>query len=247
MEPIRRLAEWLRIFLVEDAAHALGAEYHGSRIGRTGTAVFSFHPIKSISTAEGGMLCSDNPLLSGFVRRLKFYGLGVDACDRQGRGMPAEAEVLEPGYKYNMTDVSAALGLSQLARVEALNRRRTELAMHYLRRLEGIDEIVPLAVPQYTMRHAWRLFIVRVDTERAGMSRDAFMLKLGEKNIGTGLHFRPVHMQKYYRKTITVEPGVLANTEWNAERIVSLPLFADMTTGDVDDVVDAVKAVLCEK
>jgi len=159
--------------------------------------------------------------------------------------MPAEAEVLEPGYKYNMTDVSAALALGQLERVEALNGRRTELAMHYLRRLEGIDEIVPLAVPQHTMRHAWRLFIVRLDTEQAGMSRDAFMLKLGEKNIGTGLHFWPVHTQRYYRKTITVEPGALANTEWNSERIVSLPLFADMTTADVDDVVDAVKAVLC--
>ena len=245
MDPIRRLAEWLRIFLVEDAAHALGTEYRGSPVGRTGTAVFSFHPIKNITTAEGGMFCSDAPLLTECVRRLKFHGLGVDAYDRHTQGRSPQAEVIEPGYKYNMTDVSSAMGLSQLARVEELNRKRTELAMHYLRRLEGVEEILPLSIPRYPMRHAWHLFIVRLDTDRAGMNRDAFMLKLKERNIGTGLHFRAVHTQKYYRQTVAVEPGALANTEWNSDRIVSLPLFPDMTTADVDDVMDAVKGVLC--
>jgi UDP-4-amino-4-deoxy-L-arabinose-oxoglutarate aminotransferase len=192
------------------------------------------------------MFCSSDQALLDRVRRLKFHGLGVDAYDRQTQGRSPDAEVLEPGYKYNMPDISAALGISQLARVEQFNIRRAELAVRYTERLEEVDEILPLHVPAYPIRHAWHLFIVRLNTEKAGLSRDDFMRELKQRNIGTGLHFRAVHLQKYYSESMGMRRGMLPNTEWNSDRICSLPLFPDMTGDDVDDVVNAIKECLSQ-
>jgi len=241
---IREVAASRSVFLVEDSAHALGTEYKGERIGCIGTSIFSFHPIKNITTGEGGMFCSDDKELLNRIRRLKFHGLGVDAYDRNIQGRSPQAEVLEPGYKYNMTDISAVLGIGQLARVNDFNRCRTELAMRYRELLEPVDEILPLHEPPYPMKHSWHLFIVRLDTEKAGLSRDDFMRELKKRNIGTGLHFRAVHMQKYYVESMSMRRGMLPNTEWNSDRICSLPLFPEMTFEDVDDVVRVIKEVL---
>jgi UDP-4-amino-4-deoxy-L-arabinose-oxoglutarate aminotransferase len=247
LEPIRQLATAHRIPVIEDAAHALGTRYNGQRVGQCGTSIFSFHPIKNITTGEGGMLCSDNDDLLDRVRRLKFHGLGVDAYDRDQQRRSPQAEVLEPGYKYNMTDISAVLGFGQLARVDALNARRTELAMRYREQLKEVEEIIPLSNPRYAMNHAWHLFIVRLDIDKAKLGRDEFMQKLKERNIGTGLHFRAVHLQRFYRKCMGMCRGMLPNTEWNSDRICSLPLFPDMSEHDVDDVVSAIKEVLSER
>jgi UDP-4-amino-4-deoxy-L-arabinose-oxoglutarate aminotransferase len=244
MAPIRRLAAQHGISLVEDAAHALGTEYRGERIGCRGTTIFSFHPIKNITTGEGGMLCSDDPELLDRIRRLKFHGLGADAFERETQGRSPQAQVQEPGFKYNLTDIGAVLGLGQLARVDVFNRRREELALTYRERLSGIDEILPLADPTYPMAHSWHLFVVRLDVERAGISRNEFMERLKERNIGTGIHFLAVHLQRYYRESMGTRRGMLPNTEWNSDRICSLPLFPDMTPEDVEDVVDAIKDVL---
>jgi UDP-4-amino-4-deoxy-L-arabinose-oxoglutarate aminotransferase len=244
MTPIRQLAAEKGIALVEDAAHAVGTEYRGKRIGAEGTTVFSFHPIKNITCGEGGMVCSDDSKLLDRIRRLKFHGLGVDAFDRTMQGRSPQAEVIEPGFKYNLPDMAAALGISQLRRIEAFIGKRTLLARRYRQALAGIDEILPLSEPVYPMRHAWHLFIVRLDTEKARMSREAFMAALKERNIGTGIHFKAAHVQKYYRETLQLPPGALPNTEWNSDRILSLPLFPDMTPEDVDEVVAAIKEVL---
>ncbi len=244
MVSLRSIADRIEIPLVEDAAHALGTHYSGAHVGKEGTSIFSFHPIKNITTGEGGMFCSDNDDLTDHINRLKFHGLGVDAYDRQTHGRSPQAEVLEPGYKYNMTDMAAVLGLRQLARVDEFNRKRAALAIRYRELLSEIDEILPLSVPPDTTRHAWHLFIVRLDTDRAGLSRDDFMAGLKQRNIGTGLHFRAGHLQKYYRESMDMRRGMLPNTEWNSDRICSLPLFPDMTFEDVDDVVDAIKEVL---
>ena len=247
IEPIRQLAAGAKVALVEDAAHALGTQYKGQQVGCRGTLIFSFHPIKNITTGEGGMFCTDDEGLLERVKRLKFHGLGADAFDRNTQGRSPQAEVLEPGYKYNMTDISGVLGLRQLARVDTLTAKRTELAMRYGRRLAEIEEITPLSEPPYPMKHAWHLFIVRLDIDKAGLSRDEFMQELKQRNIGTGLHFRAVHLQKYYRESMGMRRGMLPNTEWNSDRICSLPLFPDMTERDVDDVVSAMKEVLSEK
>ena len=247
MDPIRQMAAERGIPIVEDAAHAAGTEYRGRRIGASGTAIFSFHPIKNMTSGEGGMVCAEDAALLDAVRRLKFHGLGVDAFDRTMQGRSPQAEVVEPGFKYNLTDIAAVLGRRQLARLDEFNRRRTELALYYRRRLAEVDEILPLKDPPYPMRHAWHLFIVRLDSDRAGLSRDTFMEGLKQKNIGTGLHFRAVHLQKYYREKMGCARGMLPATEWNSDRICSLPLFPDMHPEDVDDVVVAIKEVLKEK
>ena len=244
MSPIRKMATDNHIFLVEDAAHALGTEYQGEKIGLRGTAIFSFHPIKNITTGEGGMFCSDDSKLIERIRRLKFHGLGVDAFDRDTHGRAPQAEVIEPGFKYNMTDISAALGVTQLERVGLFNEKRRYLAERYQHLLADVAEVTPLSAPLYDHSHAWHLFIVRLDIDKAGMSRDVFMQALKSLNIGTGLHFRAAHMQKYYRETLNMAPGALPHTEYNSDRICSLPLFPDMDEADVADVVNAIKEVL---
>ena len=245
MDPIRELAvRHGGIPLIEDAAHALGTEYNGVPIGRHGTTIFSFHPIKNITTGEGGMICTDDAQLAERLRRLKFHGLGVDAFDRQTQGRAPQAEVIEPGYKYNLPDILAVIGIGQFERLEAMNARRAELAAYYLEQLKAIPDVRPLAIPDYPLEHAWHLLIVRLAADRADMDRDRFMADLKARNIGTGLHFRAVHLQKFYRETFPVAAGSLPATEWNSGRICSLPLFPDMTRGDVDDVIEAIREVL---
>jgi UDP-4-amino-4-deoxy-L-arabinose-oxoglutarate aminotransferase len=217
MDPIRDLAQKKGIALVEDAAHALGTEYKGQHVGRKGTAIFSFHPIKNITTGEGGMFCSDDEKILEHIRRLKFHGLGVDAFDRTMQGRSPQAEVLEPGYKYNLPDMAAVLGTRQLARVDEFNQKRTQLVMYYRKQLSGIDEITPLAMPKYEIKHAWHLFIVRLDTDKAKISREEFMAELKKRNIGTGLHFRAVHLQKYYTEAMGMRRGMLPNTEFRQD------------------------------
>lgn len=247
LNSIRELASARGIALIEDAAHAAGTQYKGNQIGKQGTAIFSFHPIKNMTTGEGGMVCSDDADLLAKVKSLKFHGLAVDSFDRKAQGRTPQAQVIQLGYKYNMTDISASLGISQLARLDSFNAKRLELAKHYHQRLEGISEIMPLASPQYLHTHAWHLFIVRLDIDRAGMDRDTFMARLKERNIGTGLHFRAVHLQKYYVESMGMKRGMLANTEWNSDRILSLPLCPSMSTMDVDDVVEAIQDTLTRK
>lgn len=244
LEAFRCIARDHNITLIEDAAHAAGTEYRGERIGKSGTAIFSFHPIKNMTTGEGGMVCSDDAAFIDRVRRLKFHGLGVDAFDRQMQGRSPQAEVLEPGYKYNITDISAVLGLGQLARLDEFIEERTCLVNFYHELLTEVQEILPLGVPPYPHRHAWHLMIVRLNTGLAGMSRDEFMAALKDRNIGTGLHFRAVHLQKYYVQSMGCRPGMLPDTEWNSDRICSIPLFPGMTEQDVRDVVTAIKDVL---
>lgn len=247
MDALRQIARKYNIPIIEDAAHAVGTEYKGARIGSAGTAIFSFHPIKNITTGEGGMFTSDSPEMADKMRRLKFHGLGVDAFDRKMQGRSPQAEVVEPGYKYNMTDISAALGRTQLSRLDEFIRKRTALAECYLERLAEVPELIPLKSPPWPCLHAWHLFIVRLDTDRAGLGRDDFMEAMKRKNIGTGLHFRAAHLQKFYRENMGFERGSLPATEWNSDRICSLPLFPDMHAEDVDDVIGAAKEILAGK
>ncbi len=244
MGPVGKIAADRNIHIIEDAAHAVGTEYRGQKIGKNGTSIFSFHPIKNITSGEGGMFCSDDLDLVDQIRRLKFHGLGVDAYDRNTQGRSPQAQVLAPGFKYNLPDILAVLGIRQLAKIEDFNARRTQLALHYRERLAEMDEIRPLAIPAYPHKHSWHLFIVRLDVQSSKFSRNDFMEELKRRNIGTGLHFRAVHHQKYYRETMKAPPGGLPNTEWNSERICSLPLFPEMTHEDVDDVVDTIKEIL---
>ncbi|MCP3967304.1 MAG: UDP-4-amino-4-deoxy-L-arabinose aminotransferase [Lentisphaerae bacterium] len=243
LDAIQAIADKHGIPIIEDAAHALGTYYKGRHIGQGNSTIYSFHAIKNITCGEGGMIATDDDELLKKIKMYKFHGLGIDAFDRQNKGRSPQAEVIEPGYKYNLTDICAALGLSQLRRIDEINAKRTALAMKYRELLADVDNILPLSDPTgYDFKHAWHLFVVRVDSDK--ISRDDFMVKLKEKNIGSGIHFRANHLQKYYRENMGFKPGMLPATEWNSDRICSLPLFPAMTEDDVQDVVTAIKEVM---
>jgi UDP-4-amino-4-deoxy-L-arabinose-oxoglutarate aminotransferase len=241
MDPIRALAASHGIRVIEDAAHAIGTQYRERWIGADSTAIFSFHAIKNVTCAEGGLVVTDDDTLAAKVRMLKFHGLGVDAFDRMTLGRKPQAEVITPGYKYNLADINAAIALVQLRRLPQLNARRAELVAQYRQALCD-SPLLPLAVPTYAHRHANHLFMVRVDRERCGLDRDEFMQALQARGIGTGLHFRAVHTQKYYREKY---PDLsLPDTEWNSARLCTLPLFPDMTEGDFVRVISTIYEVL---
>ncbi|MEI7182437.1 UDP-4-amino-4-deoxy-L-arabinose aminotransferase [Pectobacterium carotovorum] len=241
LDALRALSERYGIPLIEDAAHAVGTQYRDEWIGARGTAIFSFHAIKNITCAEGGMVVTDDEALAERIRSLKFHGLGVDAFDRQLQGRKPQAEVVTPGFKYNLADINAAIALVQLDKLPAINARRQQLAARYLTQLRSLP-LQPLAVPDYPHLHAWHLFMVRVDETRCGISRDSLMAELQAHGIGTGLHFRAVHTQKYYRERY---PHLhLPATEWNSASLMTLPLFPDMQDSDVDRVVAALTSIL---
>ncbi|ACX87155.1 UDP-4-amino-4-deoxy-L-arabinose aminotransferase [Pectobacterium parmentieri] len=241
LDALRALSERYGIPLIEDAAHAVGTQYRGEWIGARGTAIFSFHAIKNITCAEGGMVVTDDAALAERIRSLKFHGLGVDAFDRQLQGRKPQAEVVTPGFKYNLADINAAIALVQLDKLPAINARRQQLAARYLTQLHALP-LQPLAVPDYPHLHAWHLFMVRVDETQCGISRDDLMAALQTHGIGTGLHFRAVHTQKYYRERY---PHLhLPETEWNSASLMTLPLFPDMQDSDVDRVIAALTSIL---
>lgn len=228
------------IAVIDDAAHAAGTYYKDRHVGATGTAIFSFHAIKNMTCAEGGLVVTDDESLANRIRSLKFHGLGVDAFDRQTHGRAPQAEVISPGYKYNLADINAAIALVQLGKLPQLNVRRKDIAQRYLRELADTP-FLPLAQPEWPHQHAWHLFIIRVDQARCGLTRDELMQALKERNIGTGLHFRAAHTQKYYRERF---PQLsLPETEWNSDRICSIPLFPTMTDDDVSRVITALREI----
>lgn len=238
IDAIRVVSARHNIPLIEDAAHAVGCYYKGRHVGQQGTAIFSLHAIKNITCAEGGIVVTDDAQLADRLRSLKFHGLGVDAYDRHTHGRKPQAEVIMPGFKYNLPDINAAIALVQLQKLPAINARRQAIAERYLRELADTP-LLPLVQPAWPHQHAWHLFIIRVDEARCGISRDALMEQLKIHDIGTGLHFRAAHTHKYYRERY---PQLsLPATEWNSERICSLPLFPDMLDDDVTRVIAALR------
>ncbi len=240
LDAIRAIGARHGIPVIEDAAHAAGCYYKGQHVGHQGTAIFSFHAIKNMTCAEGGLIVTDDAALADRLRSLKFHGLGVDAYDRHTHGRKPQAEVIMPGFKYNLPDISAAIALVQLKKLPAINERRTAIAQRYLTALADTP-FLPLAQPIWSHQHAWHLFIIRVDEAQCGISRDALMETLKAQDIGTGLHFRAAHTHKYYRERY---PQLsLPHTEWNSDRICSIPLFPDMRDEDVNRVISALRQI----
>ncbi len=245
LDPIRKICQRHNLSLIEDAAHAVGTRYRNRLIGSNSeVAVFSFHPIKNMTTGEGGMiLCGDSERAQR-MRMLRFHGISRDAWRRYAKGGVPQYEVIEPGYKYNMLDIEAAMGIHQFRKLPAFNQRRRELAENYRALLADVPEVMPLEPPDYDHEHAWHLFVVRIDTDRLDITRDEFMLKLQEKNVGTGLHFPAVHLQSYYRKKYGFSRGMYPNAEWNSDRLFSLPLYPLLSEDDQAYVVNAMKDII---
>lgn len=235
--------------LVEDAAHAIGTEYRGREIGAGGmragrSAVFSFHPIKNLTTGEGGAVMTDDDTLAERVRLLRFHGVSKDAWARNsGTGSP-RYEVVRPGFKANMLDLEAAIGVVQLGKLDRFNAARGARAERYTAMLSDVPEIRPLGRVDYPHVHAWHLFIVQLDLEALTVDRDGFIEELRRRGVGAGLHFTPVHEHVWYRERYGPFVDQLPATERAGERILSLPLFPSMTDAEQDRVVTAVTDIV---
>jgi UDP-4-amino-4-deoxy-L-arabinose-oxoglutarate aminotransferase len=243
MDGVQRLADDHGIPVVEDAAHALGTTCHGRPVGHRGTSIFSLQAIKNVTTAEGGVICTDDEDLADRLRKLRFHGLAASAFDRESKGRLPAAEVVEPGFKCNLPDMNACLGLGQMERLESINGKRRQLAERYLAAFADNPYVMPLGLPDYPHGHAWHLFVVRADIDRLTVNRAEIMALLKARGIGTGLHFLPVHRHSYYREAMPNAGNGLVHTDWNGDRIMTLPLFPAMTDADVDRVVAALDEV----
>jgi dTDP-4-amino-4,6-dideoxygalactose transaminase len=244
LDPLYAIARRHGLRVIEDAAHAIGTGYKGRRIGSFGdTQVFSFHPNKNMTTGEGGCIATRDAALAEQAALLRFHGMDREAWDRFAKKGSQHYDIVLPGFKYNMMDIQAALGLHQLPELEAFIERRTVLAQRYQRLLAGWPQWKLPATPAYEHRHAWHLYTPYLQPASAGMDRDAFMAAMKERDIGTGLHYRAVHLYPYYRDRFGFAPGDFPNAETISERIVSLPLFPAMTDADQDRVVAAMRHV----
>jgi dTDP-4-amino-4,6-dideoxygalactose transaminase len=241
MDKINNLARKYNLTVIEDAAHAVGTYYKGIHAGGFGhTAIFSFHPIKNITTGEGGMITLSNAELEKKLRLLRFHGIERDAWKRYGKGGNPSYDIAEPGYKYNMPDILAALGLAQLERWQEFNLKRAKLAEVYFEGLKGISGIDLPQIPEYDHVHAWHLFVIKV----SAVNRDEFMNRLSDYNIGYGLHFPPTHTLSYIKARYADNIGLLPETDLAAQKIISLPLFPDMREKDVEYVCKAIKEII---
>ena len=243
MDPIMEIAREHSLKVIEDAAHAVETEYKGRKIGTIGDiGCFSFYVTKNLVTAEGGMAITDNEEYADRMRILSLHGMSADAWKRYGDEGYKHYDVVEAGYKYNMTDIQASLGLHQLARIEEHAKRRKEIWEHYMVELRGLPLTLPAPLPS-DGRHALHLFTILV-SDGAGVSRDQFLDQMTKRNIGTGVHFRALHLQPYYRTLLGHKEGDFPNAEQIGDRTVSIPLSAKLTDLDVSDVIDAIQGVL---
>jgi len=248
LDTLRALCERHGLILIEDAAHAIGTEYRGQRIGsQRNPAVFSFHAIKNLTTGEGGLITVSDDKLRDRLVSLRFHGVDQDAWKRYAREASRNYDLFEPGWKYNLTDLQAAVGLAQLRRIEEMNARRTKLAELYDQLLDSIPEIIRPAKVPYPSRHSWHLYTILIDPQKTGLTRDEFREEMRKRNIGTGLHFLAVHELSFYRERYHPVSELLKNSEYVAARIVSLPLFPDMQEEDVVKVVEEVRDTLSSR
>lgn len=238
LDQIRDTVERNGLYLLEDAAHALPAKYKGEFIGQHGNPVaFSFYATKNLTTAEGGMLTGTPEFLER-ARIVSLHGMSRDAWKRYDKGGSWRYEILLPGFKYNMTDIAAAMGLVQLKRLDGFQKRRREIVAAYHRAF-GSHEAFEIPVERPDVEHAWHLYVLRLNPERLRIDRDAFIEEMRNRNIGTSVHFIPLHTQSYYREKYGLKPDDLPVANSNFERMLTLPLHPGLTDDDVADVIAA--------
>ena len=242
LDPILALAERHGLVVIEDACHALGAEYRGRRTGSIAhMSVFSFHPVKHVATGEGGMVTTDRADYAASLRRFRNHGISSDALQRHASGQ-WHYEMVALGFNYRLTDVACALGLSQLKKLDANLTRRRAIAARYTTAFREIRGIVVPAVRE-DVNPAWHLYPIRLDLARLSADRGQIFKALRAENIGVNVHYVPVHLHPYYRDQLGCKPGDCPVAEDAYERLVSLPMFHGMSEQDVEDVLAAVLKV----
>lgn len=245
MDGILEVARRHGLRVVEDAAHALPAEYRATLVGglATDATVFSFYATKTITTGEGGMIVSRDSGLLDRCRVMRLHGISRDAFERYVSERPAwYYEVVAPGYKYNLTDVAAALGIQQLRKAWAFRERRAEMARRYSDALAALPLQLPPDAPTGSL-HAWHLYVVRVLAD-ARVTRDQLIHRLAERRIGTSVHFIPLHVQPYWRDRYCLRPEDFPNAMRGYEAALSLPLYTRMSEADQTRVIEALKEIL---
>ena len=243
LDELRTLAAQHKLVLIEDACHALGAEYRGRRIGGIADmTVFSFHPVKHLTTGEGGMVTTNDTTLAETMRRFRNHGISSEARQRQESGQWFYEMVLL-GFNYRLTDFACALGISQLDKLEPNLTRRREIAGHYTKAFQGLSAIEVPAVRD-GVDPAWHLYSIRLKQEALSGGRAEIFRALRAENIGVGVHYIPVHKHPYYRDRFAYQGGEYPVAEDAYERLISLPMFHSMTAQDVEDVVHALHKVV---
>jgi perosamine synthetase len=245
MDPLHEMARRHGLRVIEDAAHAIPARYRGRPIGGlSDVTCFSLYANKTITTAEGGMLTTDDDALARRARLMSWHGIEKQPQRNADQG-PWYYEIQAPGWKYNMPDVAAAIGLHQLRRCDELWQRRQRCAERYAKGLADVPELtLPHREPD--VQHAWHLFVIRLDLERLCITRRQFIDLMGERGVGTGVHYVPLHLHPYYRDVHGYRPEDFPVATAAYERIVSLPIHSRMGDAEVDYVVESVKDVIRE-
>jgi dTDP-4-amino-4,6-dideoxygalactose transaminase len=248
MEPILELARSRGLAVIEDAAHALPCSRAGRAAGTWGTAgALSFYATKTVTTGEGGMVLTDSVEIADRARLMRLHGMSRDAWKRYSGGGSWYYEIEDAGFKYNLTDLAAAIGLVQLDRAEAMRAERERVARRYGRAIEaaGIGELVELpSGPGPGEVHARHLYPLRLHLDRVRATRAETIDRLAEAGIGTSVHFIPLHLHPYYRRTYGYAPGDLPVAAREYEREISMPIYPDLTNGEVDYVVERLAAIL---
>ena len=243
MDSIVKLARRYGLKVIEDAAHALPAKNKGKMVGTIGDiTAFSFYATKNITTGEGGMITTDNKEFADRIRIMSLHGISKDAWKRYTSEGSWYYEIIYPGYKYNLTDIASAIGINQLKKCDRFYERRKKIADMYTEAFNESETVEPPLVEQEN-QHAWHLYIIQLDLEKLTIDRAGFINEMKARNIGTSVHFIPLHMHPYYRETYGYSQDDFSNASYVYQRIVSLPIYPKMTDNDVNDVIDAVKDI----
>jgi len=244
MSAVYRIAQQRHLAVIEDAAHAFPARHDGHMIGSppaafadvTSVVCFSFYATKTITTGEGGMLCANDETIAERCRVMSLHGISKNAWNRYAAAGSWYYEIMAPGFKYNMTDIAAAMGLAQLRKAERMWLRRREIAQAYNRAFAGVAE---LQTPHDdgAKQHAWHLYMLRLNLEKLAIDRAQFVEELKNRNIGASVHFIPLHMHPYYQQTYGYQPDDFPVACHEYQREISLPIYSKMSDGDVEDVI----------
>lgn len=267
MSPIMKYARKYGVKVIEDAAHAFPTLYRPSQYNhehedQAGTDVpmmvgtigditcFSFYANKTITTGEGGMLATDDPEIAARAKVMRLHGINRDIWNRFSDTAAEWAyDVIAPGFKYNMPDLNAAMGIQQLRKAEGHRKKRQTIADIYCQEFKNIPGLTIPEIRCARDDHSWHLFIVLIDSKTSinGIDRDNFINKLKNRNIGTSVHYIPLHRMTYYKERYGLKPEMFPNSEWVFQRCVSLPIYSAMTDSQVNYVVDSVKNVMSEQ
>ncbi len=246
MDALKDIAKRYNLKIIEDAAHAVGTVYKGAQIGTHGDAVvYSFHPIKNMTTGDGGMIVTNDAELDTKARLYRLHGMNKEAWKRLDKSGNWYYEIVVPGFKYNMTDISASIGIEQLKKLSTFILHRTKIAALYTKAFVKIPEITSPKVLPYGV-HAWNLYSVLLDVDALTISRNDFIEELKKRNIGTSVYFTPLHMHPYYQKALGYNEGDFPNSEWVYQRLLCLPMSNAITMREAKTVIHEVTQLISE-